>query len=367
MKPYEKPYNLMQYIRIDKYISYEELAKKTNKGTNTLKKQLYKARKSLRGTGYHFQSSNKGVKLIGYEVEYLPADLIFFNSLEFDFIEIFIDFIISGLCDFKVFTKEFNKRYYSKRQMLYFFPNKLNQNFEEFKEKNNFEYFTMFVEYCVIWFNCLNIKKLFDDYVDINEFNESLLSYDEYERISAYDYLLIYSIVVFEKINTVPISTEYRRIIHYFKHDKYLEGLKYFKMLIKFTQHYRINDSLIEYFNEINNIRNKYIDLNYSYKNIECIAYEIEHLQSEITKVISNKTFDLTLIYETHEESLAVIKGTLKKNYPNINIICVPSWIYLYANINPVGLVLSNAAISLGIDVIQPRDIEGNYILKFER
>ncbi|WOO87181.1 winged helix-turn-helix domain-containing protein [Mollicutes bacterium LVI A0039] len=364
IKPYAKPYNILQYIKLDEYITISELSKKTNISVSTIKKQLTNLRDLLSGTGYEISSCNKGIKLIRGDSVYIPVDLIFFHSQEYDFIIIYMQFILSGLSDYAIFNKLFKKRFYSDRQIKYFFKLNMNMTFSEFKEKSKFEYFTIFVEYCAVWFNCRNIKKIFDDYIKIEELNEILLSYSEKEKISAFDYLIIYAIFTFEKINSISISREYQQIQIYFEQGKYIEGVQYFKQEMKFTQNFYINDSMINYYCEVNGltILNKNLDL--LYKKMQFIATELEQIQYELSsKIVSYKAFNLTLVYEANEYNLAVIIGALKKNYPNISISCIPSWLFLYGELKIEGLIFSNTIIRYDIEVIGHRDKQGNYSL----
>ncbi|WOO87188.1 hypothetical protein RZE82_08725 [Mollicutes bacterium LVI A0039] len=362
IKPYAKPYNIMQYIRLDEYVTLSELSEKTNTGVPTIKKQLAKLREALSNTGYKISSCNKGIKLIKGDSDYLPVDLIFFNSQEFDFITNYMQFIISGLSDYSIFNKMYSDKFYTDRQVKYFFKSNLNMTFSEFKGKSNFEHFSLFVEYCVLWCSCRNIKKLFNEYISIEHFNELMFAYPQHQDISANNYMTIYSCLVFDKINNKPINNKYQRLQQHFKYNKYISGFDYYKQIVTFTQTSFPNDALLHYYCKVNNL--KCGCLSKMYNNLDQFSYELMHLQANVsTKVVSEKKFTLNLIYEGSTAILAVTKGALKKNYPNITIICIPSWLYLYGNLNLTGMSFSNAIIDEKIHVLKVRDEESNYNL----
>ncbi|WOO87190.1 hypothetical protein RZE82_08735 [Mollicutes bacterium LVI A0039] len=362
MKPYADSYNLMQYIPIGEYISYEELSRKTNTNINTLRKQVSKARNTLKGTGYQLKYSKMGIKLIAGDSEYLPADVVLFNTPEFDFMEIFIHFIISGFEDDNLINRMYKEKYYTMRRVQYFFSNVLNTNISKFKEMTNFEYFSLFVEYCFVWFSCRNVSKLYNEYISIEMFNKELLSYEGHHRISANDYMIIYSILVFEKINIKDISDEYDLILKYIHEKKYLEAINYYKEVVVFTQVSFPTEAIYSHYNRLAGLTEEHVNLDQHYKQLDTIGYELEKLQYEnIHTIVSTKSFNLTLVYEGTEAHLAMIKGTLRKNYPNISIRCIPSWLYLYGNKKIDGMTLSNDFISENVPTIKARDENGNY------
>lgn len=357
-----KPYNIIQYITIDKYVTLAELSKKTGTNKETLKKQLAKLKIELEETGYRIETCVKGIKLVNDESEYLPSDLLLFKSVKFDFIKMFIMFISNGLEDKNIFRVLYRDMYYTDRQMNYFFESKLNMSFSEFKSKNNFEYFTLFVECSIVDFNCRNIKKIFNQYLSIKSFNSIMLSRDNYMQFSPDDYLTIYSILVFDKINTAVINDEFIEINNHFHNKDFSKGLELFRSNINYTKNKYTTNAMIEYYYSLRKIKNKETSLNQKYKMFETIAIELENIQKQLTtKIVSSEQFDLTIIYEGTESHLAVIKGTLRGNYPNITINLIPSWVYLYGNLNFSGVIFSNTCINDSIPVIPARDKNGNY------
>ncbi|WOO87191.1 hypothetical protein RZE82_08740 [Mollicutes bacterium LVI A0039] len=360
-----RPYNIIQFIRTDEYITIKELSKRTNTNIETIKKNLVVIKEQLANSGYHIESGKKGIILVRDYGDYLPSDLIFFKSPQFDFAKVFIKFIKSGMTDSNVIVNTYNDMFYTYRQMSYFFEKKLNIPFANFKYLSKMEYFTLFVEHCMLCFSCKNIKEIFNQYINLEVFNNLMFSQQQFVDFSPNDYLMIYSIIVFDKINISPVGSEYDNIQSYFKRGEFHLGLKQFKSSITYTQNASTTNAMIDYYYKLIEFEEKSICFNQRYKLFDEYAIELEKIQKELTtKIISNKRFIVTLVYEGNESHLAVIKGTLRGNYPNIKINTVPSWLYLYYdNISISSLVFSNTLISDDIPIIPPRDKEGNYDL----
>lgn len=357
-----KPYIIIQHLRIDEYVPLSELVIKTGTSINTIRKQLSAVSEELEISGYKLRSNRNGLKLIRGKTKYLPFDAMILESQMATFIVLFLRYITDETPDIGMFRREYKKMHYTNRQMKYFFESRLNIQLSQFEKLSGFEHFMLFIEFCVKWFNCRNIVYIFKDIIEVEEFNNFLFSCEGHEEISPDEYITLYSIAVFDITNRQRLNDQYDILIKNLRSKNILPGLKYFKDRFIYRQENIVTNAISDYYFQINECSYTKSSLDTRYKQFDLLIYELAHLQAErTTKVVDTRKFTLTLIYEIDESKLGMIIATMKTNYPNVEILTVPSWKYLYKDVELKGIVFSNGYIDAKIAVIPVRDKEWNY------